>query len=272
MVIRLLNVSILLIAVCFSGLSSANEAITDLRTLHKLQLDLLEAASLFHRYQGSEGNKKFYTSITDLLDDVKKSLSESEAALIRHNLTAEAQTLKSNATTYIKNLNTALAAIKNGGFADFSIIDAYLGAHDTMLKALNDSYQAIATSGSYNIPPLVTALRNETLLMQKMYAKYIESSSSQFGYTPRSGQEDAETIDQLAARFSRNLDKLKQDIPVNSAYASRINDVKTKWLFLEKSFLNYTEQTVPYLITKFGKQIISELSAIADEMEGVASN
>lgn len=264
---NLIKISILLLTMFFSSLSLGNESATDLRTLHNVQLDLLEVASLFHRYQGSEGNKKFYASISSKLDGVKKALTDSQAALTRHNLTTEAQTLKENSKQYLRNLNTALSSIKNGGFADFSIIDAYLGAHDTMLKTLHDSYQAIASSGAYQIPPLVIEIRNETLLMQRMYAKYIEISSSQFGYTPRSGQENAETIDQLAAKFSRNLDKLKSQIPVNSPYAPRLNAVKTKWLFLEKSFLNYTERTVPYLITKFGKQIIEELSAIADDME-----
>lgn len=267
MAIRLLQFSLFWLALAFSGLSQANETAQDLRTLHQVQLDLLEVASLFHRYQGSEGNKKFYVEITNKLDDVKSALASTETALTRHNLVAEAATLNEAKTQYLQNLNTALASIKNGGFAAFSIIDAYLNANDTILATLANSYQAINTAGNYKVPSLVTALRKETLLMQRMYAKYIEISSSQFGYTPRSGQDNVETIDQLAARFSRDLDKIKSEIPVNSPYAERLNDVKTKWLFLEKSFVNYTEKTVPYLITKFGKQIIEELSAIAKEME-----
>ncbi|MCG8670335.1 MAG: hypothetical protein MI867_13030 [Pseudomonadales bacterium] len=270
MVTHGLRITLLSLLLCVAGLAHSNDTAKDLRHLHNVQLDLLEVASQFHRFQGSEGNKKYYLSITSKLDDLRNALSESEAALNRYTLAPEAQAIKDNSQLYLQNLNTALSSIRNGGFADFSVIDAYLSANDAMLKSLKQGYTAIASTGSYKVPPLVIALRDQTLLMQRMYAKYIEVSASQFGYTPRTDQENVETLDQLAARFSNDLEKLKANIPVNSPYASRISDVKTKWLFLEKSFLNYNEKTVPYLITKFGKQIISELSGIADDMESTS--
>ncbi|MDX1692958.1 MAG: hypothetical protein R3208_04285 [Ketobacteraceae bacterium] len=273
MMMRVFKQSIFWIAVSCAALHASwahAEAKLDLRTLHQLQLDLLEVASQFHRYQGSEGNKKYYLSISSKLDGVKKALTDTVNALENYGLTNEAQTLKTHSQEYLKNLNTALASIKNGGFAAFSVIDAYLNAHDAILSALSDAYLAINSAGGYSVPPRVAELRGLTLLMQRMYTKYIEVSSSQFGYTPRSGQENAETIDDLAARFTRNLEELKNAIPVNSPYAPRINDVQTTWLFLEKSFVNYNEKSVPYLITKFGNQIIEELSAIAEEMESEA--
>lgn len=271
MVIRVFKQSLFWMAfVCASvsaTLSHANEAKTDLRTLHQLQLDLLEVASQFHRYQGSEGNKKYYLSINSKLDGVKKALTDTENALDKYGLSQEAQALRNNSKQYLQNLNTALASIKNGGFAAFSVIDAYLNAHDAIQTTLEESYQAINSASGYSVPARVADLRQLTLLMQRMYTKYIEVSSSQFGYTPRSGQENAETIDELAARFSRDLESLKTAVPVNSPYAPRINDVQTTWLFLEKSFVNYNEKSVPFLITKFGNQIIEQLSAIAEEME-----
>lgn len=257
---------VLISATVSASLSHASEAKADLSTLHQLQIDLLEVASQFHRYQGSESNKKYYLSINSKLDGLKQAFADTENALENYGLTEQSEKLKANSTQYMQNLNTALASISNGGFAAFSVIDAYLSAHDNILVTLAESYQAISSAGGYTVPPRVADVRQLTLLMQRMYTKYIEVSSSKFGYTMRSGQENTETLDQLAARFTRDLDAFKTSIPVTSPYAARISDIQTTWAFLEKSFVNYNEKSVPYLITKFGNQIIEQLSSIAQEM------
>ena len=238
-----------------------------LQTVHDVKLLVFETAASFHKYQGSEGDPQNRKIVNENVESLKNGLTSVENMLGELSLEEEKSALKSNWTTMSKNLSVAMAAIKRSGFAEFQVIDSYLTTSDEIVNALNLSYESIKEATGYKVPPTVQNLRELTITMERMTAMYIELANSQFGAVNRSSQENADTIDTLAARFTKGLDKLKAETPSTSELYTKISKIQTKWGFLVKSFQNYTEKTVPYLVTKFGRQITSELNSIASKME-----
>jgi hypothetical protein len=239
----------------------------NLQTVHKAKLLVFETAASFHKYQGSEGDPSKRKTIDEKVAELKEQLTSVETLLADLSLEEEKKALKSNWKTMSKNLSIALAAIKRSGFAEFQVIDSYLSTNNEIIKSLNQSYEQIKETTGYKVPPVVQDLRSLTITMERMTAKYIERANSQFGASNRSGQEDSDTIDTLAARFSKNLSKIKSTTPITSGRYETLSKIQTKWAFLEKSFLNYTERTVPYLVTKFGNQITKDLNDMANQAE-----
>lgn len=93
-----------------AGLSHASEAKTDAH-LAPAATQPAGVASQFHRYQGSEGNKKYYLSINSKLDGLKQAFVETENAQGNYGLADEATKLKAGSQQYMPNLNTALVSI-----------------------------------------------------------------------------------------------------------------------------------------------------------------
>lgn len=238
-----------------------------LQTVHDVKLLVFETAASFHKYQGSEGDPQNRKVVNEKVETLKNGLTSVENILAELSLEEEKKALSNNWKVMSKNLSIAMAAIKRSGFAEFQVIDSYLTTSDEIVKALNQSYEQIKDATGYTVPDTVQNLRELTITMERMTAMYIERANSQFGAANRSSQEDADTIDTLAARFTKGLGKLKAETPTTSELSNKISKIQTKWGFLEKSFLNYTEKTVPYLVTKFGRQITNELNSIASKME-----
>ncbi len=249
----------------FSGSTFASAE--NLQAVHKAKLLVFETAAAFHKYQGSEGDPSNRESVDEKVVELKGQLATIDSLLSDLSLEEEKKALKSNWKTMSKNLSIALAAIKRSGFAEFQVIDSYLSTSNEIIKSLNQSYEQIKESTGYKIPSVVRDLRSLTITMERMTAKYIERANSQFGASNRSDQEDTDTIDTLAARFSKNLNKIKSTTPTTSDRYETLSKIQTKWTFLEKSFLNYTERTVPYLVTKFGSQITKSLNDMANQAE-----
>lgn len=238
-----------------------------LQTVHDTKLLVFETAAAFHKYQGSEGDPTNRKSIDAKVENLKNNLTSVENLLAELSLEEEKSALQTQWTSLSKNLSIALAAIKRSGFAELRVVDSYLSTSDEIIAALDSGYEQIKNATGYQVPPVVQDLRNLTITMERMTAMYIERANSQFGATSRSGQEETDTIDTLAARFSKNLEKLKASTPTTPDLSDRLAKIQTKWGFLEKSFLNYTERTVPYLVTKFGSQITKELNDMATTIE-----
>lgn len=234
-----------------------------LRDLHKAQLDLNVVAATFHRYQGSEGDKKLLVELNGGLEALKTSFQASLQDLADLGMKTELEQIRDHWRDAARDLNGAMTAIAGKGFAEGQIINGYLASSYKTGNDLKAAYKAVLAKTGVKLPAALQVLRDEQVLFQEMVALYMESSLSQYGYTYRSEAGDETTLDKMAQQFKFGLDDLDKLLSGNPEAFKKANNVRNKWLFLEKSFTNYTENAVPYLVVKFGGEINAELSALA---------
>lgn len=246
-----------------SPVHAANNPAVVLRDIHAAQMILQVVASSFHRYQGAEGDNKQLAVLNADLGVLKETLRTVFQDLGDMGMNAELDQLKIHWSEAARNLNTAVSAISGGGFAEGQIVNDYLLNNLKAATDLDNAYAAVLKTTGYKIAPELQALRNQTVLMQKMSTLYMEQSSSQYAYTYRQEQGNEETLDQMATRFTRGLDQIQ----VSGDNVKRLTDVRSKWKFLEKSFMNYNENSVPYLVLKFGPAIITGLQEMAASID-----
>lgn len=239
-----------------------------LRDLHTTQLDLQVTASAYHRYQGSEGDTKMRDLLNTRLSTLQTAMDAAQKDLADLEMTDELGKLKGHWNDAAKNLNSAVSALGHGGFADGQVINTYLLNNLRATEDLGAAYNAVAAKTGYKVPAVVQALRNQALLFEEMCALYIEQSYEQYGYTYRSEAGNEDTLDKMAGRFDQNLDKLKSLLPTHGDEEAKLADVRTKWAFLRESFIKYNENSVPYLVVKFGADItgtLEELTKMQDK-------
>lgn len=235
--------------------------------LHAARLSVHATESAFHRYQESEGDKKQLVILNSALQQLKGNFQAAYQDLADLGLTAELNQVQGHWRSAARDLNAVMTAIAGGGYAEGAItnsylLNSYLAAQD--LKAAQD---AVVRKTGIKVSPTLQTLRDAGALFQEMAALYMERSSTQYGYTYRSEAGNNDTLDMMAARFSQMLGRLEQPLASNPEAAKRLANVRKKWGFLEKSFINYNENSVPYLVVKFGGEIVTGLDELATQYD-----
>jgi hypothetical protein len=250
-----------------AGPAVAADPASALRQIHAAQLGILETAAAFQSFQGAEGDPRKGRELQDKLAETQTRMASMRAAVTGLGVDTEIASVNENWGTALQSLAEASAAISEEGFAEFAVMNQYTQDSLAAEKTLGLVQARISETTGYKASPTVSLLRSQALLMQTMTTRYVEQSNSQFGATYRGDQADEETIDSMAGRFSRDLEALLKQIPVGSAERADIEQVRSSWTFLEKSFQNYTEKTVPFLVSRFSKEIIDTLGRLAVALE-----
>lgn len=239
-----------------------------LREIYDARLSLMQTVAAFQSFQGAEGDPKKGKDLDTQLASSRASVATLLGGLQGAGVDEELASISKAWDTTQANLHTAVESISKSGFAEFAIMDAYMKSNAGCDKILATMQTRVIDSTHYKVDPTVQILRDEALLLQEMTSAYVERSNSQFGATYRAGQEEEETIDAKAVRFSHALEKLLAAIPPTSPHRPKIELVRTNWGFMEKSFMNYSEKTVPFLISKFSHETIATLGELAKALEG----
>lgn len=250
-----------------AGTALAADPASALRQIHAAQLGILETAAAFQSFQGAEGDPRKGKELQDKLAETQTRMASMRAAVTGMGVDTEITSVNENWSSALQSLAEASAAISEEGFAEFAVMNQYTQDSLAAEKTLGLVQTRISEATGYKPSPTVSLLRSQALLMQTMTTRYVEQSNSQFGATYRGDQADEETIDSMASRFNRDLDALLKQIPEGSPQRAGIEEVRSSWGFLEKSFQNYTEKTVPFLISRFSKEIIETLGTLAAALE-----
>jgi hypothetical protein len=266
---RLLGAS-LFCAALWSVPAVASEPAAAIRQIHAAQLGILETAAAFQSFQGAEGDPRKGKELREKLAETQTRMASMRAAVTGLGVDTEIASVDQNWNSALESLAAASAAISEEGFAEFAVMNQYTQDSLAAEKTLGLVQSRIIETTGYKPSPTVALLRSQALLMQNMTTRYVEQSNSQFGATYRGDQADEETIDVMAERFSRDLDSLLKQIPAGSPQRADIETVRSSWAFLQKSFQNYTEKSVPFLVSRFSKEIIETLGRIATSMENAS--
>lgn len=242
---------------------AANNPAVVLRNLHASQLILPRVAASFHQYQGAKGDARQLARLNADLVALKTTLSTTFRDLNDLGLAQDLAALKGHWQGAARHLNTAVSAISGRGFAEGQVVNEYLLNNLKAAKDLEKACADVLALTGFKLAPALQALRDQTLLMQNMMALYMEKSHSPRAYDYRHSLGAEENLNPMAVRFRHGLDAL----PASSDNARRLADVRAKWQFLEKSFLNSDHNAVPYLVLKFGPGIIDTLQEMTASID-----
>lgn len=258
-------------ALVLSGIGSLAEAADAgamLRQIHDARLGLMQTVAAFQSFQGAEGDPKKGKELEAQLADTRAKVAALQGGVQGAGVDEELLAMSKAWDSTQVTLGTAVEAIGKEGFAEFAVMNAYMQSSAECEKALGTMQSRVVDSSGFKVNPTVQILRDQALLLQDMTTAYVELSNSQFGASYREDQEEEETIDAKAVRFSHALDKLLAAIPPTSPHRPKIELVRTNWGFMEKSFMKYSEKTVPFLIGKFSRETIQALGELATALEG----
>ncbi|MDH1261561.1 MULTISPECIES: hypothetical protein [unclassified Pseudomonas] len=245
-----------LLAVTFSITSHAADSASNLLNLHQLRLAAQKSLGDFYMYNGMEGDQRYARMINEAVASADGHLA-AISDLPGDGSRALRSQLDQHWKGYQIDLTNLINALKNQGYTDLQPV-ADLAARNQQLIALSQElYSKIQQEGSYNVPAMTQQSRDQSVLMQTIAVDYASRSAS-VGATFMGGGENR-PIEELVGEFATRLDTLEKAPQNTDQIKQTLSSVSTKWRYIEKSLLNYNENTVPFLINKYSDSIIEGL-------------
>lgn len=246
----------------FSAATQAADPASNLLKLHQLRLAAQKTLGDFYMFNGMEGDQRYARMINESLTEVNTQLNALSDMPGEGSKALRSQ-LDQQWKGYQIDLDNLTNALKTQGFTDLQPV-ADLAARNQQLMSLSQElYTKIQQESSYSVPPLTQRSREQSLLMQAIAVDYASRSAS-VGATFMGGA-DARPIEELVSEFASKMTALEKE-PKNSPQLKQSWDgVATKWRYIEKSLINYNENSVPFLVNKYSNIIIQGIEQISSQ-------
>lgn len=240
--------------------SQASDVDINLQTLHRLRLATQKSLSDFYMYNSMEGDQRYARMIAESLDEAGLQLNALNSMPGEGSKALRSQ-LEQLWKGYRVDLNNLTSALKSQGYTDLQPV-ADLAARNQQLMSLSQElYGKIQQESGHVAAQLTQQSREQSLLMQAIAVDYASRSAS-VGATFMGGG-DARPIEELVNEFASRLANLEQAPQNTPQIKQTLSAVGTKWRYIEKSLLNYNENSVPFLVNKYSDSIIDGLEQVS---------
>ncbi len=217
-----------------------------IHTLQHLETLSYKAATAFYLYSVLNRDPQQYKKMQSLLgtgDAVVQQVG-------RSNVATQWGMLKRRLTT---------ATFTEEGVAD----NASINAIDAALNTLTQTLRTLSTEerAANNVAPdkMADMLYDQYVLMQVMTSAYLRKSADYFGGAIVASQGPQVEIDQLAHKFSSQLEQLSRHYQRNAQISATLKEITTKWVFVRNSFINFNQDNVPFIVGRYNEQITDKL-------------
>lgn len=151
------------------------------------------------------------------------------------------------------------ARFTSEGVPENESLNAIDAALTNLTQALRTSRSEQRVSANVATDKMADMLYDQHVLMQVMTAAYLRKSADYFGGAIVQSQAPLVEIDQLANKFQVQMDQLSKHYAKNPDVAPLLREVNTKWIFIRKSFINFNENNVPFIVGRYNEQITQKL-------------
>ncbi|MDF2447084.1 MAG: hypothetical protein K0S46_2320 [Moraxellaceae bacterium] len=240
------SLSISPLATAAPAAPSATAAPQSLRSVQQLETLSYQAATTFYLHS--------------VLNRDPEQMKKTQA-----NLTAGDALVKSLANPAISAKWSAFkqsissARFTSEGVPDNDSLNVIDGAHTALTLLLRSNRTEQRLSANVATDKMADMLYDQHVLMHTMTAAYLRKSADYFGGAIVQSQAPQVEIDQLANKFTAQLNMLTKHYARNAEVALLLREVNTKWLFIRNSFINFNENNVPFIVGRYNDQITQKL-------------
>jgi hypothetical protein len=150
------------------------------------------------------------------------------------------------------------------GAPENAVVDEMMQHRKEARKILDQVYLDLEKRAGLTGSALSEA-RALALMLEQMSALYVENASAAY-VSNRSQDSQDMTIDQMANGFSKRLTALLAKAQDKEA-AKLVRGIQSKWKFIERSMLNYQENSVPFLVDRYTQVIVADLVTLAGSLD-----
>lgn len=226
---------------------------------------LMDATALdLNMLLGEEQSPTYKERLDETLEKLDAAQKASAASLAEAGIEAESTAaIAENLGAFTRLARVNRDTTMKAGAPEPAMVDEMMQRRKAVRDALDPMYREFEKRAGLVDSPLSEA-RALALLLQQMSASYVENASAAYSVQRQISTEAS--IDQMAKDFGKRLSQLAARAKGDEA-TKRVRAIQSKWKFIERSMLNYQENTVPFLVDRYTQVIVVELMAVADLLQ-----
>ncbi len=231
-----------------------------LNQLFMMRLATQRSIGAFYMFNNQEQDQRYAKTAADNANQAARYLWDLAVPQSTDGQTLKAQ-LINDFSAYNRQLDRLISAIQERGYSDLQPVANLALLNSSILHNSQELTQLIAQEQQYTTPELTQLAREQSLLMQSIAADYAARSAS-VGASFFADSEK-QPLDQLSEQFARNLAAMQNHASNNPDINKSLRAIEVKWRYIENSLKNYNENSVPFVIDKFARNITQNLEQIA---------
>lgn len=236
------------------------------RDAYQCAVDQHAMLSAYHFYASDPKdriqNADFLNARQSALDCAHKVAEQLSAA----GMTSQAGNMKSLkdkvAQTSQYNANT----IAKTGMSENAVVKEMVDSELALIRLLVQAGKDFQSNSKIKEVAEASQARELALTIMYANARYIERTT-QIVLRDDSAEP---TIDELAARFDRALAGLRKSKRLSAEQHKKLDNVNTRFRFINGSLNNYTQQAVPSTVNRHARSMVAILGQVADGLEGTS--
>lgn len=232
----------------------------DLLHIHQMRLAAQKSLGDFYMFNGMEGDQRYARMISESVQQAQTQLDAlgvmpgDGSKTLRERLAGEWQ-------HYRNALQSLMEAMRKQGFTDLQPVADMAESNRQLMDIAQALYLKIQQESGQAVPALTQQSREQSLLMQGIALDYASRSASVGASFFGGGEERA--LDEQVQVFASRLDDLTRAQQNTAEINAALGTIGTKFRYIEKSLLNYNQNTVPFLVNKYSDSIIEELEGVS---------
>ncbi|VXC53175.1 conserved exported hypothetical protein [Pseudomonas sp. 8Z] len=232
----------------------------ELLHVHQMRLAVQQSLGDFYMFSSMDADQRYARMINTSLQqaqaklDTPSTMPGEDSATLRARLASEWQ-------HYQDTLQGLMETMRKQGFTDLQPVASMADSNRQLMETAQTLYLKIQQESGYVVPTLTQQSRELSLLMQGIAVDYASRSASVGASFFGGGEEHA--LDEQVRLLATRLDTLTQAKQNTPKIRAELGNIANKFHYIEKSLLNYNQNTVPFLVSKYSNSIIEELENVA---------
>lgn len=193
-------------------------------------------------------------TVEDLMLDISNLIASTELA-------SQVDVARDAWLAYEDSLNENVEVVKDTGYTDLRLVGDLANFNIAFNDSLSLLYRSLAEAASIEETNEELQIHKIGKMLALMMTKYSARSTSTVSQVYAREDEDV-TLDSLAKDFNKALNALVAKETSEDA-ANFLDSAKTKWEFIEPSYINYNENRVNFIVNLYSRKIIEDLEAVS---------
>lgn len=255
----------LLSSLAFCGMAFGADASAG-RDAYQCAVDQHAMLSAFHFYASDPKDRILNADLLNARQvalDCTTNVAEQLSAAGMASQAGSMKSLKDRiAQSSLYNANT----IAKTGMSENAVVKEMVDSELTLIRLLVQAGKDFHATSKIREVAEASQARELALTIMYANARYIERTT-QIVLRDDSAEP---TIDELAARFDRSLASLRKSTRLSAEQQKKLDNVNTRFRFINGSLNNYTQQAVPSTVNRHARSMVAILGQVADGLEGAS--
>lgn len=251
---RSLLVALAIFTLTSMGARAQDAAGVFLSDLHEFRVSNYMALDAYYRFSASSNTdtlNEIVAGVNAANDSMNTIAGSTEGVLSPEQVEALNQEFDKFKDLMRKNIND----VRKTGYPDLRLVSDMANQAQTMNSMATDLYQIARESHQAN--ERVEAARSAAVKMAQMMTKYSVRTNSSVSQTFQ-GSSTENALDEQAREFDALLADVRKG-GSDGELKANLDDISAKWQFIRKSYINYNENNVGFVIDRYSKGILKGL-------------